>query len=407
VKFAILTQYYPPEIGAPQARLSGLAKQLVAAGHQVTVLTAMPNYPAGKIQDGYGGLLRRESLGGIDVIRTLIYPTQKANIIPRLTNYLSFVGSACVFGSFLLEKPDYLLVESPPLFLGLAGIWLSWLKRTRMIFNVSDLWPESAVRLGVLDRGTLAYRLSEQLESFCYRNAWLVTGQSRGILSDISRRFPTSATYHLSNGVDIEMFNVGPREMNLEAAKTSSSLITMYAGLHGLAQGLDQVLKAASELATEPFQFVLVGDGPEKCALMKEANKEGLRNVRFCDARPAHEIPSILASADVLLVMLKTYIPGAVPSKLYEAMASGKPLVLVGKGEAAKIVRESEAGIVIEPGDSGGFADALRTLRKNPELRRRMGGNGRQAAEENFDRQKIIQRFIEHLEVSLPHAPSV
>ena len=158
VHLTVLTQYYPPEIGAPQVRLSELAAHFVQRGHSVTVLTAMPNYPTGKIYPGYSGLLRREHRDGVSMIRTFIYPTQKTDFMPRLMNYFSFVLSSATLGSALLGRADYLLVESPPLFLGLSGFWLSRLKHARLIFNVSDLWPETAVRLGILQPGSLACR---------------------------------------------------------------------------------------------------------------------------------------------------------------------------------------------------------------------------------------------------------
>ena len=258
----LLTQYYPPEIGAPQARLSELGAHFIGRGHSVTVLTAMPNYPKGKIHAGYGGVLLREKQNGANVIRTFIYPTQKANFVPRMANYLSFVLSSSIVGSTQLRHTDYLLVESPPLFLGLAAMWLSALKRARMIFNVSDLWPESAVRLGVLKEDSLAFRLSEKLESYCYRRAWLVTGQSKTILADINDRFPRCSTFHLSNGVDTSKFCPERRSNRTRALLTPDRrLVVLYAGLHGLAQGLDQALEAAEAVQDLNFQFVLIGDG--------------------------------------------------------------------------------------------------------------------------------------------------
>lgn len=143
MKFCILSQYYPPEIGAPQTRLSELARHFVERRHSVTVLTAMPNYPTGKIFDGYGGICMRENNEALKIIRSFIYPTQEVAFIRRLANYFSFVISSAIFGSFLLDPPDYLLVESPPLFLGFSGVWLSKLKRTKLIFNVSDPGPRA------------------------------------------------------------------------------------------------------------------------------------------------------------------------------------------------------------------------------------------------------------------------
>ncbi|MCP5303464.1 MAG: glycosyltransferase family 4 protein [Pseudomonadales bacterium] len=401
--FAILTQYYPPEIGAPQARLAEIANYLVQDGHQVTVLTAMPNYPAGKIHQGYGGLLKREEKDGTQIIRTFIYPTQKADMLHRLANYFSFVFSSAFFGTFLLKRPDYLLVESPPLFLGLTSFWLSRIKRTKMIFNVSDLWPESAVSLGVIRRGSLSYKISAWLESFSYKRAWLVSGQSRTILADINARFPEVRSYHLSNGVDTEMFSPARNSISArEELALGSECVVFYGGLHGLAQGLDQVIDAAQILKDiQGLCFVLVGDGPEKQKLMAQAKSDGVTSVRFLDSRPKPQIPELVASADIIVVPLKMFIPGAVPSKLYEAMASGKPVVLVASGEAAEIVQQHNAGIVVEPGDVEGFAKAIKTLYEQPALRAEMGNNGRKAVKEHFDRSRIAARFIAYLEENL------
>ena len=403
MKLAILTQYYPPEVGAPQARLSELASHFVRRGHDVVVLTAMPNYPTGRIHDGYGGLFLRECPAGVEVLRTFIYPTQKADFIHRLANYFSFVLSASICGSFALKKSDYLLVESPPLFLGLAGFWLSRLKRAKLIFNVSDLWPESAASMGLVERNSAAFRITARLEAFCYRHAWLITGQSKTIVADIARRYPQLRTFHLSNGVDSERF--APDRFNQGARAELSSngeFVAVYAGLHGLAQGLDHVLDVARILKTQGgFRFVFVGDGPQKRMLQERANDQGLLNVRFFDPRPAGEMPALVAAADAILVTLKGQIPGAVPSKLYEAMAAGRPVVLAAEGEAAEIVKQHEAGIVVKPGDITALADALQRLRSDPDLCLQMGMNGREAVRLHFDRSWIAANFINHLETSL------
>src|SRR3989442_3054446 len=399
VKLTILTQYYPPEVGAPQGRLSGLAAAFQRRGHAVTVLTAMPNYPTGRVYPGYGGVLRREVRDGVRVIRTFVFPTQKADFLRRLSSYFSFVFASAAVGTVFLERPDYLIVESPPLFLGLAGAWLSWVKRCRMIFNVSDLWPESAVRLGVLRPEGLAYRLSGWLERFCYRRAALVTGQTRAIVGDIAARFPWCRTYHLSNGVNDRVFPPDRRTAEARAALgPTDACIAFYAGLHGLAQVLDRVLDAAAVLADTPLRFVLMGDGPTKADLVRQAWERGLNNVDFLDARPTSEVPPLLAAADVVVVPLVTHLPGATPSKLYEAMASGRPVVLVAEGEPATIVREQEAGLVVAPGDIGGLSGALRTLSHDPNLRRALGGNGRRAAERLFNQVEIDARFVAFLE---------
>ena len=399
MKLTILTQYYPPEVGAPQGRWSALAAAFRRRGHAVTVLTAMPNYPTGRIYPGYGGVLRREVRDGVRVIRTFVFPTQKADLLRRLSSYFSFVFASATVGTVFLKRPDYLIVESPPLFLGLAGVWLSWVKHCRMIFNVSDLWPESAVRLGVLRPEGLAYRLSEWLERFCYRRAAFVTGQTRAIVGDIAARFPWCRTYHLSNGVNDRVFHPDRRTAEARAALgPTDACIAFYAGLHGLAQGLDRVLDAAAVLADTPLRFVLMGDGPTKADLVRQAWERGLTNVDFLDARPTSDVPPLLAAADVVVVPLVTHLPGATPSKLYEAMASGRPVVLVAEGEPAAIVREQQAGLIVAPGDAAGLAQALRTLCGDAVLRERLGANGRQAAERYFNQTEIDDRFVDFLE---------
>jgi len=401
MNLVLLTQYYPPEIGAPQTRLSELAAHFVQRGHSVTVLTAMPNYPTGKISPGYGGVWQREQRDGVNVIRTFIYPTQKADFLRRLTNYFSFVLSSGLLGSVLLGRADFLLVESPPLFLGASAWWLSRLRGARLIFNVSDLWPASAVNLGVVSPDGAAYRAACWLEAACYRAAWLVTGQSKEIVADISARFPNCPTYHLSNAVDTEAFRPD-RGSELMRAKLGGTdrCLAVYAGLHGLAQGLDQLLDAAAAVGPE-LEVALIGDGPEKPRLVADARRRALTNVRFHDPVPRSDMPATIATADMVLVPLRTHIPGAVPSKLYEAMASGRPVVLVAEGEAGAIVRKWNAGVVVSPGDIAGLTRALQLLSGDAALRTELGANGRRAIEAEFDRSAIGERFVRYLEERL------
>ena len=406
MRIAIHTQYYPPEMGAPQARLSELATRFVTRGHEVYILTAMPNYPGGKIHHGYGGVLRREELDGARVIRTCIYPTKSVGILRRLASYFSFVVSSALCGSFSLPRVDYLLTESPPLFLGISGFILSRLKGVRWIFNVADLWPESAVELGVLSDGP-GLRMARALEAFCYRKAWLVSGQSRGILDSIERRFPEVATHHLSNGVDPERFHPGlaPDRDRFELGR-NGGCVALYAGLHGMAQGLDQLLEAGARLRDYgALRIVLAGDGPAKEALKARAEALGLENVRFLDPQPRAIMPQLLASSDVAVACLKRPMLGAVPSKIYEAMGAGRPLVLAAEGEPAEIVLESGAGLVVAPGDVEGLAEALRRLAESPDERREMGKRGRRAAETRFHRRKIADAFIDRLERGLGCGP--
>ncbi|HET6266395.1 MAG TPA: glycosyltransferase family 4 protein [Acidobacteriota bacterium] len=399
MRIGILTQYYRPEIGAPQTRLSELARWFKARGHEVIVLTAMPNYPEGRIYKGYGGVYRREEIDGIQVIRAFIYPTKSVAHFKRLFNYFSFVISSILVGLPALPKLDYLLSESPPLFLGISGYLLSRLKGAKWIFNVSDLWPESAVRLGIVREGW-ALKMAEALESFCYRKAHLVTCQSVEILENIRGRFPNSSCYHLSNGVDTDLF--GPEHRSPEVRQElfeGRPFVAVYAGLHGIAQGLGQLIDAAEQMRENPeFFLMFFGEGPEKSSLIQSAQSKNLKNIRFMDPLPHQRMPTLMASTDLALIPLKERLPGAVPSKLYEAMGSGVPVVLIANGEAASIVRQSQAGIVVNPGDVSDLVRSLRELIGDKNKLGEMGKNGRRAAVAGFNRKTIANAFVDFLE---------
>lgn len=419
MKILFHTQYYPPELGAPQSRVSELAQGLADLGYEVSVLTAMPNYPSGKLFAGYKKLFCKEELAGIRVYRSFIIPSQSASIFTRLLNYFSFVLSSLLRGLFL-PKPDLIITESPPLFLGISGFFLSRLKGAKWIFNIADLWPRSALELGLIKEQSLFYKLSAWLESFCYRNAALVTGQSNTILADISARFPDVLTYHLSNGVDPSKFCPSPstvvglrseRECKVRVSLSSfpspvtnpPSICVLYAGLHGLAQGLDQIIEAATRLRDQTdIEFVLIGDGPEKRSLITMAESQVLKNISFFDPVPKSDIPAILASADILIVPLKVQLTGAVPSKLYEAMAAAKPLILIAGDEAAEIVEDAECGIVVSPGDINALVNAIKALASDTLQRTRLGENGRKAVLEKYDRLKIVEEFAHFLQNNFP-----
>jgi colanic acid biosynthesis glycosyl transferase WcaI len=400
MKIGILTQYYPPEIGAPQARLSEIAGILIEQGHQVFIVTAMPNYPTGKIYDGYGGIFRFEKEKQKIILRCFIYPTKKIDIIHRLYNYFSFVISSLLIGTIKLPKLDYLITESPPLFLGMSGYILSRLKKSRWIFNDSDLWPDSAIQLGIINKGIKAI-LAYKLESFCYRKSWRVIGQSNEIIKNINHRFPEVKTYHLSNGVDINKFHPRHRSEQIrEKFSPGNKCLAVYAGLHGIAQGLDQILEALADIKNDKLEILFVGDGPEKEKLMKYAVELKLNNVKFLNPIPSDKMPELIASADIAFVPLKKHLNGAVPSKLYESFAAGAAVILMDSGEAADIVTHNEAGVVVEPGDIKGLTLAILKLFNDPNLRKKYSEAGRQAVEKYFDRKNIVLNFIRMLEQS-------
>lgn len=394
----IVTQYYPPETGAAPNRLSDWAHRLAARGHEVTVITAVPNYPKGEIFPAYRErLVYDENEGDVRILRARIYVKATAGFVGRLMTYFSFVLASLLLGTTKMQRQDVVLVESPPLFLGLSGLWLKWWLDARMVFNVSDLWPESAVAMGMLRNRFLIW-LSTQLEELSYRFSSLVLGQTENIVANISSRVRTP-TALITNGVDSSIFSdsaIRAREVPRRAFGFSHKFVVGYAGLFGLAQGLDVVLDAAELLTHVPdVLFVLFGDGPEKERLVQESLRRGLFNVRFYPPESKKTMPAVMASFDATLVPLKRLdlFKGALPCKLFESMASGSTVILGIEGEAKRLVEDAEGGICVPPEDAGAVAAAIRQLRFDPELRDRLGRNARSYVMAHYDRRDIASKL--------------
>lgn len=398
-RLCILTQYFPPEMGAPQARLSELGERLIDAGWEVEVLTALPNYPTGKVFPGYAAdAAVVEQVGRIRTIRVPLY-TAKTGLVKRLGCYFSFVASAIWYGRKLCQRPDLLFVESPPLFIGYAARALGTLWRCPYVFNVSDLWPESAVRMGILKNDAPTTRMAEKLEQSLYRHAVGVTGQSTEIIEFVQSRSPGTATAVITNGVDAARFGRTHADAAARAlVGDEPGPVFVFAGLLGYAQGLDQILDIAIAMPRkQPGRFVLIGEGPQREHLQQRITTEAIARVRLIPAQPRERIPALLAACDVAVICLGVAIPGAVPSKIYEAMASALPILLIADGEPARRVLDAECGIAVSPNDLGAAREAVARLANDSELRASMGTNGRRAAETTYARDRIAQRLDQFL----------
>jgi glycosyltransferase involved in cell wall biosynthesis len=381
-------------MGAPQARLSELGERLIDCGWEVEALTALPNYPTGAVFEGYDPAAPVvETVGRIRTVRVPLY-TSKGGFVRRLRSYFSFVHSAKKHGPRLCARPDLLWVESPPLFIGYAATHLARKWRCPYVFNVSDLWPESAIRMGVVRPGVLT-ALASRLERNLYRGAAGVTGQSQEIIDGVLRVAPGTKTEVITNGVEPSRF--GKHQATAEAREligAGEGPVFIFAGLFGLAQGLDQLLDLAkrSTCPSKP-RFVLVGEGPRREHLEARIRDEQIGGIRLLSPQPREKIPALLAAADAAVISLGMPIPGAVPSKIYEAMASELPILLIADGEAARRVTAAQCGLVVAPGDAKSLAEAACRLAGDAELRRRLGAAGRRAAETDYDRRRIAERL--------------
>jgi glycosyltransferase involved in cell wall biosynthesis len=404
MRILFLTQYYPPETGAAQNRLRDLAFRMARSNHEVTVLTAVPNYPQGAIFDGYKGrlLLRREE-SGVRVVRTWLYTTKQNSFLLRILNYVSFSVLSFFFGLLVVGSVDAVVVESPPLFLGLSGYFLAKCKRARFVLNISDLWPESAVVLGMLKSPNLA-RLATRVEEALYRRACLITGQTEGIIESIRRRCPNTPTELLTNGVAPEFLALvdsarKKREILRAQFGFGQKLVVAYTGVHGLAQGLETILSAAEILSRcEEILFVFFGDGPVKCYLEALSIAKELPNVRFLPPQEASTMPGILSAIDISIVPLRRHdlFKGALPSKLFEAIGAGVPVLCSIQGEAQALVERSGGGIAVEPENPAELAEAILRLHRDPSIRQCLGAQGRHYIATHYSRKRIAEKF-DHL----------
>ena len=401
MKFLVLTQYFAPEIGASQVRLASFCRELAAAGHEVEIVTAMPHHPAGKIFPDYrGNFYLTEEWEGLRVHRVWLYASNRSNL-RRLLTYASFCLT-CLFGLARAKKPDYIFVDSPPLFLGVPGWIAAKLWNVPLIFNVADLWPDSVRDLGVMNDGPLV-KFAYRLERWIYRHATAVTAVTEGIRESLLGRkgLPSEKVLFLPNGVDTALFHTSPPNERLKKSLgLAGKNIVLYAGNHGYAGAVEQVLYAAHELRNNPcIHFLLIGEGPEKQKLKELASTLALKNVTFHDQVPLEAMPPYVSICDVAVVTLRKsqVMAGARPAKSFVMMAGGKPIVLAAEGEAARLIDAAGAGVVVPPEDYQGVAREIETLLHDQARASQMGMNGRRFVVANFQWSSLVRNWIAQL----------
>jgi glycosyltransferase involved in cell wall biosynthesis len=365
-------------------------------GHEITVLTALPNYPTGRIFDGYRRKVRvTEDMKGIRVIRTCLYPSKSSKTLPRLLSYLSFGMTSVLFGVWGIGKQDVVLIESPPLFLVPFALLVAKIARGKAVMMVSDIWPDIIIRMGYASEKSLSVKAMLWLERFSYNHSYAVALTNPGACAQIRQRFPHLKNVTvISNGVDTGMFSPQLRSQQIRSqfGADPDDFLVGYCGLCGLAQGLQVVLGAVAKLKEQGgIKFIMIGDGPTKDDLVRKAKEMNLSNLAFHDHRPKSEMPAILASLDVSLIPLAGRFPGTMPSKIYEALASGTPPIVAKGCEGEALVTQFEAGKCYEPGDADEIAAAIFQLAQNGSLLGQIRKNCVKLAR-RFDRDLIAQR---------------
>lgn len=399
MRILYFTQYFPPEVGATQTRAFEMSRYLASRGHHVTVVTEVPNHPSGIIPPAYRGRLsERRVEHGVDVFRLWVWTSPEKTFATRMRFYLSYMGMAAFAGSLLRGRYDLVYATSPPLFVGAAGLVASLVRRVPLVFEVRDLWPESAVALGELSNPR-AIALAEKLERLLYARARRVVTVTQGIRARLLQRgIPPEKIALIPNGANTDLFQHDAegaarlrRELGLEGA-----FVVLYAGVHGIAQGLETLLEAARLLQDEPrVQFLMLGEGPRKAALLEQCNALGLTNLRMLPEVATTSMPAYLSMADCAIVPLKDepVFYGALPSKMFEAWACGTAVVLSVAGEAVDVLREAGGGVAVPPEDSQLLARAIDELRARPERTREMGLMGQKYVRERYTRQEQARRL--------------
>jgi len=407
MKILYISQYFPPEMGAPAARAVELSRHWARLGHEVTVLTGFPNHPTGVVPAEYRKKLRRlvmrEQINGVNVVRTWLLPFPNRKAYERMLNYSSFCVSAASTGLFL-SHPDVVIATSPQLLVGLSGWWLARWKRVPFVFEVRDLWPESLAAVGMGDGNSVLHRVLAKIAGFLYRQSDRVVVVTPAFKDYLMKhwRVPREKISVIENGVETEVFAPEAatdlrRELNPEG-----KFVVSYIGTMGMAHGLDTVIQAAAQLRDPHPEiiFLMLGEGAEKDRIKTLAQERGLSNVRFLDEQAREKIPAHICASDACLVPLKRTLlfKTVIPTKMLEFMSCGRPVILGVDGQARAILEEARGGLVVEPENPDALANAIRYLAANRELAGELGRNGREYVVRKFSRRQTAEKYILVLE---------
>lgn len=399
-----LTDNFPPEVNAPASRTFEHCREWVRVGHRVTVITGAPNFPKGKVFTGYRNRLwQRETMEGIQVVRVWTYITANEGFARRTLDYLSFMVTGFLAG-LIQRRPDVIVGTSPQFFTNCAAWMLSVFRWRPFVFELRDLWPESIKTVGAM-KDSAILRLLERLELFLYRRAAAVVAVTESFRRNlVSRGIDPSKITVVLNGVDLSRFHPLARDPELaERFGLAGKFVLGYIGTHGMAHALETILETAYRVKELPeganVRFVLLGDGARKQALKETADRMGLDNVVFLDTVPKADVPRYWSLLDVSIIHLKkrNEFTKVIPSKLFECMGMGIPVLHGVAGESADIVEREGVGLVFEPENVDALCEGLLRLERDHSLYRQMKAQSLKATS-RYDRTARAREMLAVLE---------
>ena len=406
MKIAYVCQYFVPEPSAPSARISELAQAWVKDGHEVTVLTGMPNHPNGIVLDEYRGkIIADEKISGVMVLRSWLYATPNQGILRKTLSHLSFMISTVILSLPRLNKIDVIIVSSPTFFSAFSGLFISKMRRVPFVFEVRDLWPAVFIDLGILSNVFLI-RLLEFWEMFLYTQAALVVTVTKSFRKKlIERGVAAEKIAVVSNGAKVNWFNPGDKKHALcSELGILNKFVVSYIGAHGISQGVATIMEAAEILkCRDDIVFMLVGDGAMKKDMVIRKNDRDLKNVLMLPAQSKERIPDLYRASDVSIVPLRD-IPlfdSFVPSKMFEIMSCGIPIIGSVNGEAREILELSGSASIVSPESVHELVDSIVWMMENPQKRKMMGISGRTFVCEHYDRTMLAKNYVGHLKTLL------
>ncbi|MEJ0034105.1 MAG: glycosyltransferase family 4 protein [Bacteroidota bacterium] len=396
MKILFLTDNFPPEYNAPATRTYEHCLEWVKQGADVTVITCFPNFPQGKVFEGYKNKWKqRETIHGIKVIRVWSFISQNAGFVKRTLDFLSFAVTSFFAGLFV--KCDTIVATSPQFFTAVSGCMLGFVKRKKWVMEVRDIWPESIKAVEAVQSGWII-SLLERVELFLYRHASKIVVVTDSFKVNLtSRGVRPDKIFVIKNGVDLSIYSPRERDARLiNQLNLHNKIVVGYIGTHGLAHGLDFIMRSVKKLHDDDFHFLFIGDGAEKQNVIDLSKELNLTNVSFIDPVKKSEIPSYLSIIDISLVPLRksTTFQSVIPSKIFEAVAMGKPIFLGVDGETRGIIEFYQSGIYFEPENETEFVEKLQLMKRKLKEDPSSFASGCAAMAQDFDRTLLAQKML-------------